>query len=649
MNPITQNMVLGFYNNVGTYTVYAKQGDTNRHITFELVDRLAEYVVENTTHIYVKVKYPNGESLAPIAVSKSGLSNDGTELTVQLTASMLAVSGVTKCEICFIRSDVAPTFDDEGRLTTPNAECLTTQKFNIYVEPSVYEDGFLSSNDQKSLSSLVKAQQVVSNLESYEDNESARIANEDIRVANEATRVSAEQTRVSSEERRDNNETTRASNETARNTAEAKRAALEGSDTKEPLSYQKSEWETITVPYAESRRGIVERMTAMLQGGTYTDSNGATRTISNTYTNLRGQTVTAEPTDKSMTSLVASIQEIASDAVTNRATTAQNVAATTQAASDAQQAATDSQEYCALAESYTHGGTGLASRQGEATDNASYYCTQAAQSCSDAQQYAEIARGLATGKVSLNPRGEYNQDTQYEPLDLVYYLGATYCAVKTTVGNTPTENSEYWQLIVRNIDETSISIASIGTPGLVSPDDSTIGISNEGVIGIKTSYTNSLTTSIAGKADSLNYDDNAKKLQLMAGSKVLSSINIDSDHATTADSLATSGTIIVNLEDTNNQTYTNGGNIFPGVTGVLDEAHGGTGRNSLARVTVGYATSAQDAIYATTQDINDRSTRIATTKFVGDLLAEYLTYGVADLEDGVSVLDNGKLYFKYIE
>ena len=649
MNPVTQNMVLGFYNDVGTYTVYAKQGDTNRYITFELVDRLSEYVVEDTTHIYIKEAFSDETRLNPVRVDKAGLSNDATELTVRLTSAMLAVSGVAKCEIVFIKSDAVPTFDVDGNITSQNAQCLTTQKFNLYIEPSVYEGGILSHNDQKSYNTLVKAQQIVDNLESYDANESTRITNEDIRVANETTRVSAEQARVFSEEERDSNEITRVSNEEARNDAEAKRVALEGSDTKEPLSYQKSEWETITVPYAESRRGIVERMTAMLQGGTYTDENGITQTISNTYTNLDGQTITARLTDKSMASLVASIQEIASDAIANRSVTAQNVAETTQAANNAQQSATNSQTYSTLAESYTHGGTGISSRSNESTDNAAYYCEKAAQSSANAQQYMEVAKSLASGEISLNPSGEYDPAIQYERLDLVYYLGATYCALKSTIGNTPTENSEYWQLIVKSVDETSISIATVGNPGLVSPDDTTIEITAEGVLGIKPSYAESLTNGLAGKADSLNYDDNAKKLQLMAGSNVLSSINIDSDHATTADSLATRGTILVNLRSTDSQTYTNGGNVSPGVTGILDEEHGGTGRSSLAGVTVGHATSAQDAIYATTQDINDRSTRIATTKFVGDLIAEYLTYGVASLEDGVSVLENGKLYFQYFE
>ena len=493
---------------------------------------------------------------------------------------------------------------------------------------------------------LIKIQQIADNLDAYEANESARITNEDIRVSNEAIRVDAEQTRVMAETTRISNETTRFNNENSRSAAEAKRVAYEGSDTKEPLSYPISDWETRTVPYYESRRGIAERMTAMLQGGTYTEANGSTKTVSNTYTNLQGETVTALPTNQSMTALSASMQEIAADMIGKHAATEQNVSDSIQAATNAQQAATSSQTYSTLAESYAHGGTG---RQGESTDNASYYCSQAAQSCADAQQYMETARGLATGMVSLKPRGEYDPTVQYVSLDLVYYLGATYCATKTTLGNVPTEGSEYWQLIVKNIDETTIGIATVVNPGLVSPDDSTIGINGEGVIGIKTSYTNSLNNSIASKADSLNYDNNEKKLQLKSGNTVLSSIDIDSDYATTAGSLATSGTISVNLGSSDSKTYTNGGNISPGVTGILDVAHGGTGQNSLSNLSVGSSNYAQTAERATTQNINDRSTYIATTKFVGDLIAEYLTYGVADLEDGVSVLDNGKLYFQYTE
>lgn len=60
-------------------------------------------------------------------------------------------------------------------------------------------------------------------------------------------------------------------------------------------------------------------------------------------------------------------------------------------------------------------------------------------------------------------------------------------------------------------------------------------------------------------------------------------------NATTANSLATSGTIRTNLASTSTATYTNGGNITPGVTGTLPVANGGTGQTDLDNVTVGSA------------------------------------------------------------
>lgn len=46
---------------------------------------------------------------------------------------------------------------------------------------------------------------------------------------------------------------------------------------------------------------------------------------------------------------------------------------------------------------------------------------------------------------TIKNRGEYNSATTYEKLNVVSYNGSSYCALKETTGNLPT-NSEYWQL-----------------------------------------------------------------------------------------------------------------------------------------------------------------------------------------------------------
>jgi hypothetical protein len=50
------------------------------------------------------------------------------------------------------------------------------------------------------------------------------------------------------------------------------------------------------------------------------------------------------------------------------------------------------------------------------------------------------------GKVAITPKGEYNNATTYQNLDLVTYDGGSYLALKETKGNLPT-NNKYWQLI----------------------------------------------------------------------------------------------------------------------------------------------------------------------------------------------------------
>lgn len=53
----------------------------------------------------------------------------------------------------------------------------------------------------------------------------------------------------------------------------------------------------------------------------------------------------------------------------------------------------------------------------------------------------------SAGRVLIIPKGEYNNATQYQMLDIVRYNGSMYIAKKTTIGNTPADG-EYWMLCV---------------------------------------------------------------------------------------------------------------------------------------------------------------------------------------------------------
>lgn len=53
---------------------------------------------------------------------------------------------------------------------------------------------------------------------------------------------------------------------------------------------------------------------------------------------------------------------------------------------------------------------------------------------------------------TIKNMGEYNSQTNYEKLNVVTYQGSSYCALKDTTGNLPT-NSEYWQLYAEKGDK----------------------------------------------------------------------------------------------------------------------------------------------------------------------------------------------------
>lgn len=53
------------------------------------------------------------------------------------------------------------------------------------------------------------------------------------------------------------------------------------------------------------------------------------------------------------------------------------------------------------------------------------------------------------GRIMPLPKGEYNSAVTYNLLDFVTHDGSSYICKKESMGNTPSENSEYWQLMAR--------------------------------------------------------------------------------------------------------------------------------------------------------------------------------------------------------
>jgi hypothetical protein len=53
------------------------------------------------------------------------------------------------------------------------------------------------------------------------------------------------------------------------------------------------------------------------------------------------------------------------------------------------------------------------------------------------------------GKVAITPKGEWNANTAYTKLDLVFYENASYVAIQPSTGVEPT-NESYWMLMVQS-------------------------------------------------------------------------------------------------------------------------------------------------------------------------------------------------------
>lgn len=94
-------------------------------------------------------------------------------------------------------------------------------------------------------------------------------------------------------------------------------------------------------------------------------------------------------------------------------------------------------------------------------------------------------------------------------------------------------------------------------------------------------------------AASISIDGRTISLRNKSGNTLGSTITIPS----TATSLATTGTVQIDLASTSSVTYTSGGNITPGVKGTLKVANGGTGITSNPSMLVNLASTTADAIF----------------------------------------------------
>lgn len=86
---------------------------------------------------------------------------------------------------------------------------------------------------------------------------------------------------------------------------------------------------------------------------------------------------------------------------------------------------------------------------------------------SDLNEYADA------GRAGFLIKGDYLEEMTYNFLDIVFYNNSSYVAKKTTVGNIPNENNEYWQLF---------AFGAKGEPGEKGPAGPQ---GEQGIAGIK--------------------------------------------------------------------------------------------------------------------------------------------------------------------
>ena len=193
MDSIMQDVVAEFHDGGGLETVYAKQGDTERVLRFKFMDGITPYAMTNVNYIFWKETYSNGVILPPIQIARSAIAQDGKSMDVTLTKQMTAVGGVARCEVSFYQGTTAPTWDETGRLVS-DAKTLTTHRFNLCVEPSVYDDGHISTATQDAAEALVELMIEVGEKIAVIDEKISQIGYMEVA---EAARVKAERRRES--------------------------------------------------------------------------------------------------------------------------------------------------------------------------------------------------------------------------------------------------------------------------------------------------------------------------------------------------------------------------------------------------------------------------------------------------------------------
>ncbi len=236
---------------------------------------------------------------------------------------------------------------------------------------------------------------------------------------------------------------------------------------------------------------------------------------------------------------------------------------------------------------------------------------------------------VSAGRILILPKGDWNNTTMYNMLDLVSYNGITWLCKRQCVGITPSvEQVEYWQQF-----GSAAPIASTSVAGLVMPDGTTITIDpTTGAIAVPIAKTNGVGL-VKPDGTTITIDANGTISSTGGNLSNLGDVAITS--------LQNGQTIIWNAA---NQKWQNGN-----VAGALAALSDVTITSATDGQILAYSTSQGKWINVTAESTLSNSTKPIQTKVVKDMASDVIETLSAGASQAYSAGDlimcsNGKWY-----
>lgn len=250
-----------------------------------------------------------------------------------------------------------------------------------------------------------------------------------------------------------------------------------------------------------------------------------------------------------------------------------------------------------------------------------------------------MSKQIDLGPVTIVPKGNWDANTTYEKLNLVYYSDATYlCKVNSSTGVVPSPTSSDWMQVVKSMSAVSsvngltgnVIVDSVDTPA--SSDISTKIANTEWV----TNKTNTVLANAKSYTDSgIANASEAIRKTVAADTKTSIEVAIDSHMQASRNEFATKTELETEIQAVEKSIS----DLSDNVTNIVS--------NDYLKKTEAAST------YATVANVSALNTELSTSindaKALANaaLPASKITYGEEDLEANVSELPTGTLYFKY--